>query len=65
MPYSCAFGLGFGWPLAALPSLATPVQRRITRFLGVHHRAVTVGSAVLLIGIAVVGFRSDVLPNWG
>ncbi len=63
--YFLAFGLGFGWPLAALPFLATPVQRRITRFLGVHHRAVTVGSAVLLIGIAVVGFRSDVLPNWG
>jgi len=65
--YFLCFAIGFGWPLAALPLLATPVQRQITGFLGVHHRAVAVLSGILLIVIviviAVVGFRSDVLPS--
>ena len=44
--------------------MAAPVQRRVTRFLTRHHRAVAVVSGVLLVGIAVVGIRADVLPNW-
>lgn len=62
--YFVFFGLGFGWPLVALPFLATPVQRRITRFLTRHHRLIGALSGVLLIAIAVIGFRSDVLPAW-
>ncbi|MCB0957274.1 MAG: cytochrome c biogenesis protein CcdA [Ilumatobacteraceae bacterium] len=62
--YFLAFGVGFGWPLVALPFMAAPVQRRVTRFLTRHHRAVAVVSGVLLVGIAVVGIRADVLPNW-
>ena len=64
LAYFLAFGLGFGWPLGALPFLATPVQRSITRFLGRHHTAVSVLSGLLLVGIAIVGLWADVLPNW-
>ena len=62
--YFVAFGIGFGWPLVLLPFLAAPAQRRITRFLTRNHRLVSVVSGLLLIGIALVGFWADVLPNW-
>ena len=60
--YFVWFALGFGWPLVLLPLLAAPKQQTITRFLGRHHRVITAGSGVLLIGIAVVGYWSDVRP---
>ena len=63
LAYFLAFGVGFGWPLVVLPFLATPVQRTVTRFLATHHRRLAVLSGVLLIVIAVVGFREDVLPS--
>jgi cytochrome c-type biogenesis protein len=62
--YFLAFGLGFGWPLVALPLVARPAQRWITGFLGRHHRAISVVSGVLLVVIAVIGIRADVLPAW-
>lgn len=63
LTYFVAFALGFGWPLVALPLLAAPAQRAITRWLARHHRAVEVGSGTLLIVVAVIGWRTDVLPN--
>jgi cytochrome c-type biogenesis protein len=63
--YFLAFGLGFGWPLVALPLVARPAQRFVTGFLGRHHRAVGALSGVLLVVIGVVGIRTDVLPSVG
>lgn len=57
--YFAFFGLGFGWPLVALPFLAAPAQRRITGWLTTHHRAVGIVSGVLLIGVAVFGAIVD------
>lgn len=63
--YFLAFGLGFGWPLVALPLVARPAQRFVTGFLAQHHRAVGAISGVLLVVIAIIGFRADVLPSIG
>lgn len=59
--YFLAFGLGFGWPLVVLPLLTGRVQRRFTRFITRHHRAVNVASGVLLIAVAAVGVWVDFL----
>lgn len=64
LAYFVAFGLGFGWPLIVLPLLAAPVQRRFTRVLTRHHRAISVASGLLLIGVAVIGLTTDILPNY-
>ena len=61
--YFVTFGLGFGWPLVALPLLTTPVQRRITRWLARHYAIVGRLSGALLIVVAVFGFWADVLPS--
>jgi cytochrome c-type biogenesis protein len=61
--YFLWFALGFGWPLVVLPLLAAPKQQAITRFLARHHRPVTVVSGVLLVGIAVFGWWTDVRPS--
>lgn len=61
--YFVIFGLGFGWPLVALPFLATPVQRHITRWLARHDAIVGRLSGALLIVVAVFGFWADVLPS--
>lgn len=61
--YFLAFGLGFGWPLVVLPLVARPGQRLITGFLGRHHRAISLVSGLLLLVIAVIGVRADVLPS--
>ena len=63
MLYFVTFGLGFGWPLVALPFLAAPVQRYITRWLARHHAIVGRLSGALLIVVAVFGFWADVLPS--
>ena len=61
--YFVWFALGFGWPLVLLPLLAAPAQRHVTRFLATHHRAISVVSGLLLVGIAVLGWWNDVRPN--
>jgi cytochrome c-type biogenesis protein len=61
--YFFVFGLGFGWPLVLLPLVAAPVQRGLTRFLTRHHRAITMGSGVLLVGVAGAGWWFDIRPN--
>ena len=61
--YFVIFGLGFGWPLVALPFLTTPVQRHITRWLARHYAIVGRLSGALLIAVAMFGFWADVLPS--
>lgn len=61
--YFLAFGLGFGWVLVVLPFLAQPLQRRFTRLLTSNYRTLTRVSGLLLIGIAVLGFVTEILPN--
>jgi cytochrome c-type biogenesis protein len=63
LAYFLAFGLGFGWPLLALPLVALPAQRGITRWLAGNAQSLGRASGVLLIGIALFGFWVDVLPN--
>lgn len=53
--YFLVFGLGFGWPLVVLPLLAGASQRRVSRFLGRHHRTITVASGLLLVAVATWG----------
>jgi cytochrome c-type biogenesis protein len=62
--YFVWFAIGFGWPLVVLPLMAAPAQRSVTRWLTRHHRAISIVSGVLLIGIAVFGWWNDVRPNW-
>ncbi|MGL4612270.1 MAG: cytochrome c biogenesis CcdA family protein [Trueperaceae bacterium] len=61
--YFLAFGLGFGWPLVVLPLMATPLQRRSTKWLTQNHKTLTRISGVLLMGIGVYGFVKEILPK--
>ncbi len=63
LTYFLVFGLGFGWPLVVIPFLAAPMQRQFTGFLTRHHRAIQIGSGLLLIGVAAFGLWVDLLPN--
>lgn len=63
LAYFVFFGLGFGWPLALLPLVAAPLQRRLTGMLTRHHRLVTAVSGLLLVGVAVLGWYNDIRPN--
>lgn len=62
LAYFVFFSLGFGWPLVVLPLLSAPFQRRLTGWLTRHHRAVSVVSGLLLVGLAVVGWITEVRP---
>jgi cytochrome c-type biogenesis protein len=57
--YFVAFALGFGWPLVLLPFLAVPLQRRLTRWMARHHRAVSVASGVLMLAVAAIGLSAE------
>lgn len=61
--YFLAFGVGFGWPLALLPLIAVPAQRRITGWLGRHHALVARVAGVALVAVGLFGVWVDVLPN--
>lgn len=61
--YALAFGLGFGWPLVALPLLAAPAQRHMTRWLVGQYGLLTRAAGVLLIGIGVFGAWAEILPT--
>ncbi len=65
LSYFLVFGIGFGWPLVLLPFLAAPMQGGITTFLTRHHRAVTIGSGLLLLAVAALGWWYDIRPNQG
>lgn len=59
LAYFVAFALGFGWPLVALPFLALPLQRRATRWMATHHRAVSTASGLVMLAVAIVGVRAE------
>jgi len=61
--YFLAFGLGFGWPLVALPLIALPAQRRIVSWLGRHHDALTRASGLLLVAVGLFGFLTEIVPQ--
>lgn len=63
LAYFLVFGLGFGWPLVLLPLLAAPAQRAATRVLTRHHRMITIGSGLLLLAVALIGWWVDIRPN--
>ncbi|MEM7734190.1 MAG: cytochrome c biogenesis protein CcdA [Deinococcota bacterium] len=57
------FGIGFGWPLVLLPLAAMPLQRRATGWLTKNYTLLTRISGILLVGISVFGFYTEVLPH--
>ena len=61
--YALAFGLGFGWPLVALPLLAAPAQRHLTRWLVGRYGLLTRAAGVILVGIGVFGAWAEILPT--
>jgi cytochrome c-type biogenesis protein len=61
--YFFAFGLGFGWPLLALPLLASAVQGRSLGWLTRNHMLLTRVSGVLLLGIGIFGIVTELLPQ--
>lgn len=62
--YFLAFGLGFGWPLVALPLVAVQSQRRFIGWMTKNHTLLTRLSGVLLLAIGMFGFATEVIPNW-
>jgi cytochrome c-type biogenesis protein len=54
------FGLGFGLPLVLLSLLAGARQRQAVGFVTRHHRAIEIGSGLLLIAVALWDLRE----NW-
>ncbi len=62
--YFLAFGLGFGWPLALLPLVALPVQRRLVGWLTRHHTLLNRASGILLVAVGVFGILTELLPNY-
>lgn len=63
LAYFLAFGLGFGWPLVVLPTLARAVQRQLIGWLTRRHRALEYVSGTILIAIGVFGIVNEYLPN--
>ena len=54
------FGLGFGLPLVLLSLVAGVRGREIVRWIVARHRAIEVGSGVVLVVVAVV----DLIDKW-
>lgn len=59
-----AFGLGFGWPLAVLPLIALPVQRRLVSSVARHHLILTRAAGALLIAVGLFGILTELLPQY-
>ena len=64
LSFFLAFGLGFGWPLALLPLIALPLQRRLVGWLTRHHTLLNRASGILLIAIGVFGALTELLPQY-
>lgn len=47
------FGLGFGLPLVLLAVLARARQDTVVRFIASHHRAIEIGSGILLLAAGI------------
>ena len=61
--YSLAFGLGFGWPLLALPLAAMPIQRGVTRWLEGNTEALGRLAGALMLVIVSFGIWTEAPPN--
>jgi cytochrome c-type biogenesis protein len=61
--YFLAFGIGFGWPLALLPLVALPLQRRMIGWLNRQHALLNRASGLLLIAVGVFGVVTELLPK--
>lgn len=61
--YFLAFGIGFGWPLALLPLVALPLQRRLIGWLNQHHQLLNRASGLLLIAVGIFGILTELLPK--
>jgi cytochrome c-type biogenesis protein len=61
--YFLAFGLGFGWPLVALPFLAAPAQRLLTGWVTGRYTLLTRAAGILLVGIGLFGIWAEILPT--
>lgn len=59
--YFLAFGLGFGWPLVALPLVAAPLQRRFTQWFSARYKLIGRIAGVVLVGIGALGIYTDFL----
>lgn len=59
-----AFGIGFGWPLALLPFIAMPLQRRFVGILAHNHLLLTRVSGILLIAVGAFGIFTELLPQY-
>src|SRR5437762_12858896 len=59
-----AFGIGFGWPLALLPFVALPLQRRLVRVLARNHLIFSRASGILLIAVGLFGIFTELLPQF-
>lgn len=64
LAYFLAFGLGFGWPLVVLPLFALPLQRRATGWLTENYTLLIRISGVLLLGIGLFGFVTELIPQY-
>jgi cytochrome c-type biogenesis protein len=62
--YALAFGLGFGWPLVALPLLAAPAQRHLTRWLVGRYGLLTRAAGLILVGIGAFGTWAEIVPGF-
>jgi cytochrome c-type biogenesis protein len=58
------FGLGFGWPLAVLPVVALPAQRRLVGWLTQNHTLLNRASGILLVAVGVFGILTELLPQY-
>ncbi len=59
--YFLAFGIGFGWPLVVLPFVASPFQKRFTRWTTQNYLNLTRVSGALLVAIGIFGIYNDFL----
>jgi len=64
LAYFLGFGLGFGWPLVILPLIALPAQRRLVGWVARRYLAFARASGVLLVGVGVFGFLTELAPLW-
>lgn len=62
--YFIFFGLGFGWPLAVLPLVALPLQRRTVGWLTRNHTLLNRASGLLLVAVGIFGILTELLPQY-
>lgn len=60
--YFLFFGLGFGWPLVALPLVATSMQKGFLNWMTQNHALLNRLAGVLLIAVGLWSFWVEALP---